>query len=215
MVLVLQRFSSLVDWIFLNVAGGLHLCGGVLRRPWVGLAACFTCSFPLFWGFIVFCSQWCDSRCGRVFGFCCFVFSVFVFFLSSCAANGELLSFKSHHKISVVPSQQKQHRQCFCHGFHNLKTCHLKENMAHPPATTHSLILLCEHTLYIQFWAEVCSFAGREPSWVKVHKTEKTTDKRQIEDLENEAVEQREATLSPINWAHISHGCVMFFFLFP
>ena len=79
-----------------------------------------------------------------------------------------------------------------------------------------------------QFWAEVCSFAGREPSWVKVHKTEKATDKKQIEDLENEAgamaqdmqtfvlacVEQWEATLSPINWAHISHGCVMFFFFF-
>lgn len=149
MVLVLQRFSSLVDWIFLNVAGGLHLCGGVLRRPWVGLAACFTCSFPVFWGFIVFCSQWCYSCCGRVFGFCCFVFSVFVFFLSSCAANGELLSFKSHHKISVVPSQQKQHWQCFCHGFHNLKTCHLKEHMAHPPATTHSLIFpLWTYALY-------------------------------------------------------------------
>ena len=116
--------------------------------------------------FVVLCLVFLYSSCRRNLKFCriakncpplpfiraacssCSSHSLIQFFCNGlscrefCAANGELLSFNGHHKISVVTSQQKQNWQCFCHGFHNLKTCHLKENMAHPPATTHSLILL-------------------------------------------------------------------------
>ena len=168
------------------------------------------------------CSQWCNSRCGRVFGFCCFVFNVFVFFLSSQLQI--LQNAKNRFSLLFIRAFWSSCSSHFINSFFwngrpaesfaqlTENCCHSKviirfqlcittkttlamflswisqfENMSFDrkygaPARNHPQFDLAAVNIrsIFQFWAEVCCFAGREPSWVKAHKTEKTTDKKQL-----------------------------------